>query len=1213
MVIKLLVLVAMLPLATLLKAQSFYGSVVGTVTDSSDAVVPGATVTATNLGTSEAIKVQTDSGGKYSFVNLVPADYSVVVEKANFKRFVREHVPVQVGATIRIDAALAVGAISDTVTVTTAVPLLQTDSSTLGQEVEGAQVQQMPLNGRNVLNLIALAPGVVPTGAAMGDTGLNQGTRTAGGAGWGNYEIGGSIQGQSGQYVDGVANNLLGGNIIALVPTQDAIQEFNVASSNAGADFGRFSGGVVNMTTKSGTNAFHGGVWEYFRNRVLNANDYFSNLIGSARPFYNQDQYGAAINGPIKRDKAFFMFTWEDFRNLTGNLTPTIVPTAALQNGVFNTATTAPVDPSGNCNIVPYTGQTVNGQQFASGGYYIQNLYQAGLVSGTCGDPTMEVIKTFYPAPNQATLVNGSNWLLTTPLANQQNQYNGRIDYNLSEKQRIFGRYTYWTVADNGHSEFLDRGFPAVGSTTPTKWPTNDGHAAYKTHQAVVGDTLTLNSSTVVDVRVNYVRQFAPNLAQSTSVNESAFGTYFGDLASQMDVHVQPGFQANGGHSFYNMNNYPNDGITTYNTYGISANLVKILGSHSFKFGTELRLMDQSGVSYNGGGSGSLQFGTQFTGDEWASVLMGYPTGVTFKSAAETAAYTYYQGYYVTDNWQAARNLTLNLGLRYELPGAIAERNNKAVVLLPKTTDPITGVTGTEALVASSLYGDRTTVVPQRDLFAPRVGFAYRATADTVIRGGYGISYLPNDLSGVTPGNAYINGATTTANIPGSSPGVQLQGILACMAGQATSTAAAAICSSNSIPTTGILPPGGRGNGQATYFMPNLVSATSYKGQNIQAPYPYQSYPYTQQWNIAASHQFKGDWMAEVSYNGLSGSNLPGIGRNLDQLQDGTYNSSGVVTSGALAGDSLTAKSVGGTPFQCPNTPGFQPGSISVGQCIRPNPYYNNVADSAEFYAVQRYRAVTARAEKRMGAYGVLAGNYTWAQSRGNTDTQASYLESKATTQGGNGDGGIQDYDNLGGEISLISFDVTNRTIISYVENLPFGKGQKYANSVSGIGDALVSGWAVNGITTFQSGFPVFYYMSSNNQLNSSFGAGTTRPNVVAGCNKVIGGSGLARAQAGGWFNTSCFASPGNFAFGNEPRVDSQVRGDGIKNFDFSLQKSTPIHESANFEFRAEFFNIFNRVQFAPPIPSVGASNFGQVTYQVNKPRQVQLSARVNF
>ena len=266
-----------------------------------------------------------------------------------------------------------------------------------------------------------------------------------------------------------------------------------------------------------------------------------------------------------------------------------------------------------------------------------------------------------------------------------------------------------------------------------------------------------------------------------------------------------------------------------------------------------------------------------------------------------------------------------------------------------------------------------------------------------------------------------------------------------------------------------------------------------------------------------------------------------------------------------------------------------------------------------------------------MGAAGVIDANYTWAKNKGNTDTQNGFIESKSGQQGGSGNGGIQDCNNLDGEYSLISYDVTNRAIISYVVNLPFGKGQKYGNSLNGVGDGLVSGWALNGITTFQSGFPVFFTTANGGQLGN-YGAGTTpsEHGRRAAITQVIGGSGLTRVQAGGWFNTSCFATgrplsltvPQSFcgqhfykATGSatSPVWTPTSARDGMKNFDFSFQKSTKIHESANFEFRAEFFNIFNRVQFAPPNSWWDRNNFGQVTYQVNKPRQIQLSARVNF
>jgi len=1216
--IKLVCLMMILPTPSLLRAQSFYGSIVGVVTDTTGAVVPDAKVTATNLGTNEASAVNSDTTGRFTFVNLVPATYSVDITKAGFKRFVRDSLTVEVGSAVRVDAALQVGVVSETVEVQTTGALLKSDTSTLSTEITREQVEGLPLNGRNVLNLIALTPGVVPTGGAMGQTGLDQGTRTAGGSGWGNYEIGGAIQGQSAQFIDGVANNLLGGNVIAVVPTQDAIQEFSVASSNASADFGRFAGGVVNMTTKSGTNRFHGSAWEYLRNRDFNANDYFSNLNGSARAKYNLNQFGVSVSGPVFKDKMFFLGTWEGLHSLTGNLTPTNVPTTAMQNGIFPNAIS---DPLQICNI----STTAN-----PGSWTITNLYGPSVnpayPNATCGDPTNKIIKTFYPAPN-ATGAN--NWFLTTPIGNDQNQYNGRVDYALSANDRLFARYTYWSLLDKAHSEFLDQGFGGA------KWPTNDGATGFYTHQAVLGETHTFNSTTILDAHVNFVRQYSPNAAQSAGLDQSQFGSQYAALASQESLQEIPGFNASAGlHGLYNMGNYINQSLTWYDTYGVNGNLIKILGAHSLKFGGEVRLMDQSSINQGGGASGTYSYNTSFTGDEWANVLMGYPTSATFKTAARVAAYTYYQGYYATDTWQAGRNVTFTLGLRYELPGAVAERNNKATVLLPNAVDPNTGITGTLALVNSSLYGGRTTVVPQYGLFAPRVGVAFRLSENTVARGGFGISYLPNDIPGGTnPGGSYVNGATTSVTVSGTTPVLLTNNL------PAVGTTPPVISLLNQIAANGLNPSPGRANPN---FMTQLGSTTSFKNQTISGPVPYQPYPWVQQWNMSLSHEFKGNTAVEVSYNGLHGTNLPGTGnRNLNELPDGIYNSAGVVTSGSLAGQSLGTK----TGFQCSNTPGLASGSISVGQCLRAFPYYNNVQDSVGYYAVENYRSFQAKAEKRMGAGGVIMANYTWAQNKGNTDTQNGFIEAKSVTQGGTGSAGIQDWNNLKGEYSLISFDVTNRVIVAYNLNLPFGKGQKYGNNFSDVANALVSGWAINGATTFQSGFPVFLAGASNSQLQSSFGAGATRPMIVPGCKAKIGGSGLARVQANAWFQTNCFENDGvdntlcpnvgftqypigpgqlgphvcntvpytPYMFGNEPRTDPTLRGDGIKNFDFSFQKSTSIHESASLQFRTEFFNIMNRVQFAPPGPTVGSNNFGQVGYQVNKPRQIQLSLRLNY
>jgi hypothetical protein len=320
-------------LSTPLQAQATYGSVLGTVTDASGAVIPGASVTLTNIGTNQKNTAQTDAAGNYRFVNLVPANYRLEVEMAGFKRMTREPIIVQVEAAVRSDAKLEVGAVTETVEVTSAAPLLQTENGTLSQVVESRTVTEMPLNGRNTMNLLALTAGVVPQGSTQGGTQTNQ-TDHSNPTGFNNYQIGGGISGHGAVYVDGAPLQVLFNNQIALVLTQDAVQEFRVATSNVSAEFGRFGGGVVSMASKSGTNSFHGSLYEYLRNNVLNANDFFNNRQGLKRPQWNQNQYGLTFSGPVVKDKAFFFFSWEGFKGRHGVPSSNSVPTQDMRNGI---------------------------------------------------------------------------------------------------------------------------------------------------------------------------------------------------------------------------------------------------------------------------------------------------------------------------------------------------------------------------------------------------------------------------------------------------------------------------------------------------------------------------------------------------------------------------------------------------------------------------------------------------------------------------------------------------------------------------------------------------------------------------------------------------------------------------------------------------------------------------------------------------------------
>jgi len=1115
-------------LLTPLHAQSSFGSIVGNVADPSGAIVPGAKVVVTNIGTNEKHEVTSDAAGFYRVVSLVPANYKLEVEKAGFKRVTREPIAVSVGGEARIDVAMAVGATTETVQVTSETPLLQTESGAVSEAVEGERVQEMPLNGRNTMNLLALTPGVV-AGVPSGASALNMGTHTQSGS-WADYSVAGGFTGASALYLDGATLNLLGGNSIAFIPTQDATQEFRVMSSGISPEFGRFGGGVVSIATKSGANQWHGSVYEYFRNKVLNANNFFSNRSGVARGLWNQDQYGVTLSNPIKKDKLFSFFSWEGFRLLVGVPGATNVPTDAMRAGTFHSAIQDPLATQlgrSNCVTTPQVG-----------------TWQ---ISPTCFDVTannmVNVIK-YWPEPLQPGNAN-ANFQNTPSTGNNANQYTERVDWNLSDKQRLFARYTYWGQVDLPYNQLNNF--------------TLNSYSHNRSIQGVLGDTYTLNATTILDVRLAYDRQFTDNQPGTLGNDLSSLGGAWGSLQSQLNPKYMPGPHVLGAGNLYPFFGMNVDSWAWGNVYDLGFSLSKMAGSHSLKVGGEIRLSDQNapGFTLQGGGFFLFLGMPWLSGNNFADFLFGTPFQGAVTKVAPSSAFNWYQGYYAADTWQISRKLTVNYGIRWELPGSVGERNDRTTVLLPTTPDTTLGAKGGLALVNSSKYSSRYVTDVKYNLFAPRLGFAYRINNQTVIRGAYGMTYLPPDMAGIMTNSSPVNSMTTSwNNLPFGStalgPGKFSQ-------------------LSNPFPSTGVLSPLGRSN--PTGWTSILA------GQAISSPVPHQSLASTQQWNLSVGRQLPGEVLVEAGYNGSSSSNLPTT-VSYDELAKQYWTS-------ALATQA-------NTPYG--NT-------------------YTNVTDSAAMVGVASYNQGTLKIEKRFKSGGVISGNYTYSKSLADVESSGG---------GGFGNGaqavpntgnfisyGPQDSQNLrGGEYSLSSFDVRHRVVVSYVVPLPFGEGQRWAH-YNGVAGAVVSGWTINGITDFQKGFPMSFNQQSNNTL-TGYGYGTIRPNKVAGCDPIITGSGKNRLNK--WFNTACYTVAPDFSLGNEPRVDPKVRTDGTDNWDISLLKSTKVHDNINAQFRAEFFNIFNHPQFAAPQNSADDSvNFGTVIAQMNNPRLVQFSLRINF
>ena len=1162
LLVALALLAGMFTTTSSLHAQNAFGALVGTATDSSGAVVPGAAVTLTNLGTNEKKVVQSDASGNYRFVTLLPTQYKVEVEKTGYKKVVQSPITIQIDSTARLDVKLQVGAASETIEVTTQAPLLQTESGTLGSQVEGKTVEQMPLNGRNVTNLIALVPGVVPQGASMGSTTDNQTGTHTNNAGWGNFQIGGAIGGQGSMYLDGAPLNTLFQHDLAFVPTQDAIQEFKVGTNSVSAEFGRYGGGVVEMATKAGSNSYHGTAYEYLRNTVLNANVW----AATAKQKWQQNQYGFAVGGPAIKNKAFVFFSWEKFASRAAASVITNVPDAGM------TAAANPSVPgniTGNRTNLPTAQQTLGCLDPSN----YNSTTNRTTIPTACLDATDQIVKNYFAPPTTTSVpVGANNYNVLVPFGDNNTQYTARGDLNLG-KQNILIRYTHWDTDDTPEADMFNHaGFKTSGSISD-----------YPTEQAVVGDTITINPTTIADVRLSYTRAYSNDGPPSRGTNLASIGfnSNWAAINAQQTIPLLPPFSWSGLYNFWPFRGFIVVDERWTNTYAMSASITKIKGAHTVKAGGQIFLEDINGLpQFN---PGTMSFNANwYAKDEWANFLLGNPASFTFSKAIRVSPYNWYQGYYVTDTWNATRKLTVTAGLRWELPGVVAERKNRATVMLPDTSATVNGINtyGILALTNTTAYPSRGVNIARHDLFSPRLGIAYRLTNNTVLRAGYALAYLPLELNGgMMSTGSPVNLATTTVSNPTPTTGV---------AATLVSTAA------NPLGGVSIIQPYGNTNPNflASYAntTPLLTSVTS--------PVPTSVFPYMQQWNVTAGQQFKGQQSVEVTYAGLTGVHLPSTGNwNLNMLSQ--------ANATLLAQGGITS---------------------AQAQALRPHPSYLNFSTGNPLNSTMTYNALQVKYTKRMGS-GMISSGYTWAKLIGDTDTSMGFLESGSTS-------GMQNWNNHRAERSVLSFNISHRWVTSYIVNLPIGKGQKWLNGVNPIVDRIIGGWAVNGITTLQAGQQVaITQQGGNNYSTPNAGAGSIRPDATPGCSKPTSGS--AQSRLGKWFDTTCYQKAGaiqygavtdprvNYALGTEPRVDSKLRGPGIANWDFTAQKQTKITEGSNLQFRVEFFNIFNRRQFNMPSGAVAFNgstgaisnpgSFGTVAGQKNNPRQIQASLRFNF
>ncbi len=1170
--------VAVLAMCSASLAQVRFGTILGTVADSSGATMSGATVKLTNLGTNETRTVQTGGTGIYTFPNLMAGVYRIDIENAGFKHFTQDKVQVQVDVTTRVDAALQVGNVAETILVTTEAPPLQTDSASLGTTISQQEVESIPLSGRNVNNMLTLVPGVVAQGGTYGNAVSNQGGgQRTNAIGFGNYAIGGGFGNQSSFYVDGVPSNAVAGNLNALIPSQDIVQEFRVGTNNVSAEYGSYAGGVINLTTKAGTNSFHGTGYEYLRNKVLNANDYFSNLAGKPRPGLVQNQFGATVGGPVIKDKTFFFFGFERqvIRSATQALFFT-VPTAAQLAGDFSDPRLPAI----------YDHSQPGSPQFQCNGTL--NVICPNRLDATA----LKLLNVSYPLPNVPGAVT-RNFVVQEAIGGINAQYNARVDHRFSDKNNLFARYTYWKADSDPYD--------AWGTHTQ-----GQGHTGLYTHEAVLGDTHAINPSTILDLRLAYLRVFQHEFPDSSGVDLAQFGPGWASIPGQLMASPNwPSMNMAGdGHGVSTSNGVGSQLFWTQNVYMLSANLTKLVGRHQLKFGGGGRHAQMLQDPING--VLTLNFNTAATnssaaagGSSLASALLGTPFLTQLAPGLLGGSRVYYNsyGFFVDDTFQATRKLTITAGLRWDQPGALAEASKNDTVFLPDKPSPLgtilnpaTGqnqqLMGTVALVGTPDYNSHREDSLHWKLFSPRVGLAYRVTDKTVLRAGYGISYPPTTLSQDGPNLSPVNNAPTI-NPSGATV-------------------------ANPFPT-GIHQPLRRNATPSDFF-----------GQGIFVMrVPGRPMSYVQQWNAAVERQIGKDASVTVAYAASKGTHLlmqgwatvSNIG--LNQLPD-QYFSLG--TSSAPGSGGLFEQL--NNPFfgtiTTPGSPLSQP-TVARGQLLRPFPQYDRVLELDPHRGSSNYRSLQTSFMKRFGGKGILSVAYTWARLMANTDSSSAFLD-----EGFIFGGSAQDNNHPEREYSLSSYDIPHNLSIGYGVDLPFGRGQHFMGDAHGAMNAIVGGWRVNGITTFRSGVPISVYQFFPGSALSTFGGGQgyfgaqglwMRPDLVPGCDLKVSGSRQHRAL-NGWFNKACF-QPVNTAsevrFGNEPRNIDAVRMDHMNNWDLSIAKRNEITERVYLQFTAEFFNAFNHVRFGAPDNNAGSPTFATITSQANPPRAIQFGLRLGF
>jgi hypothetical protein len=1153
--------IACAALATAAHAQDSRGAITGTVTDPSKAPVPGATVTVTNTDMGTTVTAVTNETGSFQVPYLIAGTYKLAVELQGFKKYVRDKIDVRIADRLEVDVVLEIGGTVEEVTVSASTPLLETTNASLGSVLDSRRVSELPTPHGDPYALIGLASGVSYTGSIRLDRPFEP-THIVG------YAMDGTRGNRSDLTIDGVPSTATANAnevIASYVPPADIVQEFKVQTATFDASMGNTEGGVTNLSIKSGTNSLHGTAYYVKTPPSLFANDFFANANNIPLADFTYNRYGGMAGGPVVlpgydgHNKTFFTYGFEGIHEARprNNGTPT-VPTEKMRNGDFSELLA--LGPQYQI-YNPFTRRSIGGGRFQQDPFP-GNIIPANLINPVAKAALGYIAKPLTPGNADGT---GNLQQPSLPETIKYATNTVRIDHNATERQRFYGRYSWYDRNSNYNNYF--------NNLSTGEW------FQFISRQAAADYVNVLNASTVLNVRYGY-----NYFVRGTDTNPENHGF---DLASL-------GFPASyAGLISDDLRRFPRFDITGYQgtgfggeyrpntTNSLSATLTKTKGDHALRAGFEYRRYAETSEFFANDQTGQFVFDSTWTrgpldnstaapgslGQSFASFLLGLPASGQIVRRAAYGEASSTSGFYVQDDWRVGPRFTVNLGLRYELESALREVDNQSVrgfdtsVAQPMeaaaraalnsaaTGIPLDQFHVRGGLTFAGVAGQPSSLYnTPKNNWMPRAGATYKVNDKTVARAGYGVFY---GFLGQRRGDVITSGFS--ANTPMT---VSLDNGLTFLE-----------TLSNPF-RSGIIEPVGAAAGIETF----LGQGLSYFDANP-------SSARNQRWQAGIQRELPGRWLADIAYVGNHGSNLP-ITRNINALPNQYLSTS--ATRDQTTIDYLSAlvpnPFVGLMPASA--AAAFRAATIARSQLLRPYPQFGDINTTTnEGYSW--YHALQASLQRRFANGYTLGVNYTYSRF-----TEAVDLLNAGDAEPWNG---------------ISSQDVPHRLAVNGIWELPFGRGRAVAHDASTGLDALIGGWQVQGIYTYQSAFPLgnwgnIIFTGNLDDIAVSDPTLTQWFNTDAGFNKVTA------QQLGS--NVRTFPL----------RIDA-VRGDPVSNVDLSIIKNVGFPRGQRLQFRFESINAFNHAQF--PGPNLGPTNasFGQVvtSAQNNYPRRVQIMFKYLF